>query len=173
MRKRELKQTAGQNNTHKIPVRPSDWACWSHRHPIRQPLVCLWPVHVSQLSQVNAPPSAQNRGQGHPGVPRHPGRCRSFPGVQHLVPAVRQPPAHGAVGERGIPGRKALTSARFSCILSNTVFKGGEGKGAGVIVTAYAACQAARMLPKTMESLRCLLKTLGIMRCKRTSPVQR
>lgn len=127
-------------------MRPSDWACWSRRHPIRQPLVCLWPVHVSRLSRVNAPLSAQNRGQGHPGAPRHPGRCRSFPGVQHLAPAVQQPPAHRAVGERGIPGRKLLSSARFSCILSNTVFKGGEGKG------SRCHCHSLRCVPSCQDA---------------------
>lgn len=39
---------------------------------------------------------------------------------------------------------------------------GGE-KGAGVIVTASAVCQAARILPKITESLRCLLKAAGMM----------
>lgn len=36
-------------------------------------------------------------------------------------------------------------------------------KGAGVIVTASAVCQAARILPKITESLRCLLKAAGMM----------
>lgn len=94
------------------------------------------------------------------------------PGMRQLAPAGRQPPARGAAGVRGTPGRKLLTSARFSCVLGNMVFKG-EKKGAGVIVTACALCQAARMLPKITESLRCLLKTPGIIRCKRTSLVQR
>lgn len=58
-------------------------------------------------------------------------------------------------------GGKCRLWADFPAFLGMWCFRG--EKGAGVIVTASAVCQAARILPKITESLRCLLKAAGMM----------